>query len=217
MEPEPTMKLNDEKIVNEQLEEPCDMETENVVNSATLLPVSAPSRVESTDSPLVLSSLPTEPQKVSGSDTGEHDSGLKILSEGGPCTPKDALFDPLASGPDKLLAAPFWKRCRSSACILSSSLKCMETELSEGDATRKSENGMVDAVDEDSLGAMMSNQVKGISVSDDGRVTPTSVNPLSDVAETCPDAPERNGGNSKKTSKKKLIFGTAGLCRRLDF
>ena len=215
MEPEPTMKLNDEKIVNEQLEEPCDMETENVVNSATLLPVSAPSRVESTDSPLVLSSLPTEPQKVSGSDTGEHDSGLNSSSKGGPCTPKDALFDPLASGPDKLLAAPIWKRCRSSACILSSSLKCKDTELSEGDATRKAENGMVDVADEDSLGAMMSNQVKGISLSD-GCVTPTSVNPLSDVAETCPDAPERNGENSK-TCKKKLNFGTAGLCRRLDF
>lgn len=222
MDPEPTMEqLNDEDCVSEKLDEACDMDTEDVALSRSLmLSVSPELTVKSADLPLDLSSLQTKPLKISCFDSRQHDHCLTLLSDDSPLTPKDAIFDPFASGPDRHLLAPFCRKCRTSTCIFSSSMNCKGTEQCASDGERISENRMMEVVYEDLLEAIISKRADEIADSNDGCATPTFENLLNDVAEACPDAPARTAENlkntSKMSSKKKLVFNT-GLFRKIEF
>ncbi|KAK1384134.1 hypothetical protein POM88_021869 [Heracleum sosnowskyi] len=224
MEPEQTMEnMNQEKIVGDNVDETCVMDTEDMMISPSLMLSSSPaSTIQSTDLPQELPSLRTKPLKISCDDSREHDNCLNSLTEDSPRTPKDAIFDPFASGPEGLLLAPFFRKCRTSTLNLGSSFKCNFTEQCESNAERIPENRLMeDAYDELLELAIMSTRVEEISVSDDRCTTPTSENHVHDDAEKCPDAPARTTENLKNTgkvsSKKKLDFNTAGLSRKLEF
>lgn len=213
---------NNEEIVGAKVDQACEMDTQDSVISPSLMLSSSPHlSFQSTDLPLVVSCLQTEPLKISGFDSRENDNCLNSSREDSPRTPQDAMFDPFAYLPERPLLAPFVRKCRTSTLILDSTLRCNLTEQYESDAERICDYMLVEDVCDDLLEAIMAKRAQEISVSDDRCMTPTFENGVDDAAENCPDAPARTTETLKHTgkasSKKKLDFNAAGLCRKLEF
>lgn len=140
-----------------------------------------------------------------------------------PQTPKDGVFDPFAPGPDDLVLAPqcrkFVNKSRNLVArrlSFESSIEVLEEESHGKDAFFISDEEIIEAVYENLLETIVSHQrevlVAGTSSlewdSKDCRTPPLAPR-LHEIADTCPGAPMRPAGKSRKID--------LALCRRLQF
>lgn len=144
-----------------------------------------------------------------------------------PSTPVDGSFDPFAPGPEELAMAPHCKKYLKESRInvarrlkFDSSVNFFLDGDCKSDAETISDDEMIlETVYDTLLEAIVSKQTEGL-VTDilpldrgfDGCKTPDSAIRISGIAETCPSAPVKTTGTTRK-----LRNIDQGLCRKLEF
>lgn len=160
---------------------------------------------------------------VKSNRDGDDPFGLSDDSSGSPRTPEDGVFDPFAPGPDKLAMAPMCKKFVSKSrsvvarqLSFDSPVQISEDEICTGDVESLSDEEMIEAVYENLLEAIVSDLTLGVvgersrkdwDCGDDCKTPPGTR--LNGIAETCPGAPLRPLGKSRKID--------LGLIRKLEF
>jgi len=144
-----------------------------------------------------------------------------------PQTPVEGVFDPFAPGPEKLAMAPHCKKYLKESRINVARRLKFDTSVSfildgndETDAeTISDDDVLLEAVYDTLSEAIVSKQTEGLVTEIlpldpgfDGFYTPDSATRLSGIAETCPGAPVKTAGTTKK-----LRIIDQGLCRKLEF
>lgn len=197
--------------------------------TTTLGPITPDSDRENGDFPVNLNSPPSSVKKRENADCLDSEAErigknpLCFGDHGSPCTPTDGVFDPFAPGPEDLALAPqcrkYVSKMRSVAARRLSfdcSVEVLEDKDCGDDALSVSDEEIVEAVYESLLETILSSQtevalaeISSLEWDSNKCMTPPSVPRLSGVAETCPGAPIRPAGKSRKID--------LALCRRLQF
>ena len=204
-----------------------------VANEANSLgPITPDSNRENGDFPINRNSPPISAKKITCASVacfdleteGNVEKPLCRGDTGSPQTPKDGVFDPFAPGPDDLVLAP---QCRNNVnksrrsdvarrLSFDSSIDVLEEESHGNVAIFISDEEIIEAVYENLLETIVSRQTEVVLGrtsslewdSNDCR-TPPSAPCLNTIADTCPGAPTRPAGKSRKID--------LALCRRLQF
>ncbi|PON52326.1 hypothetical protein TorRG33x02_308540 [Trema orientale] len=142
---------------------------------------------------------------------------------GSPQTPKDGVFDPFAPGPEDLVLAPqcrkFVSKSRSVVArrlSFESSIDVLEEKSHRNDSCFVSDEVIIETVYENLLETILSMQTEVVLAgtssvewdSNDCRTPPTAPH-LNEIADTCPGAPMRTAGKSRKID--------LALCKKLEF
>ncbi|PON47746.1 hypothetical protein PanWU01x14_242130 [Parasponia andersonii] len=204
-----------------------------VVASETnsLGPITPDSDRENGDFPVDLNSPPTSVKKMTSVSVARFESETDRNGEnplccdgnGSPQTPKDGVFDPFAPGPDDLVLAPqcrkFVSKSRSVVArrlSFESSIDVLEEKSRGNDSCFISDEVIIETMYENLLGTILSTQTEVVLAgtssvewdSNDCRTPPTAPR-LNEIADTCPGAPMRAAGKSRKID--------LALCKRLEF
>ncbi|KAM7260104.1 hypothetical protein ACFE04_015845 [Oxalis oulophora] len=134
-----------------------------------------------------------------------------------PQTPKDSVFDPFAAGLDDKAWAPMCNkyaeeiRCHVNRCLnFGSSVKPLKYD---SDDINYSEDEMVEFLYADLLEVIVTKQAEFFLAELKSAVTfqtPASAPRTIGTAETCPGAPMKSSGRSRKVD-------VVGLCKKLEF
>ncbi|XP_062003524.1 cyclin-dependent protein kinase inhibitor SMR11 [Rosa rugosa] len=160
---------------------------------------------------------------VKSNRDGDDPFGLSDDSSGSPRTPEDGVFDPFAPGPEKLAMAPMCKKFVSKSrsvvarqLSFDSPVQISEDEISTNGVESLSDEEIFEAVYENLLEAIVSDLTLSVlgerarkdwDCGDDCTTPPGTR--LTGIAETCPGAPLRPSGKSRKID--------LGLIRKLEF
>uniref|UniRef100_A0A2P2NFF5 Uncharacterized protein MANES_08G167300 n=1 Tax=Rhizophora mucronata TaxID=61149 RepID=A0A2P2NFF5_RHIMU len=188
----------------------------------SLGPCTPDTNKENGDFPLDLNSPVTVPKKVLSS-TSKSDRNEDLDNGTSPQTPKDGVFDPFASGPNRMILAPHCKKyfdeARASVARrlnFTSAFKALRNKTCYADPECLTDEEMFESVYENLLEAIVSDltesalaKIPDIEWDSDGCRTPPSAPQLNGLAETCPGAPLRPTGRSRIID--------LGLCRKLEF
>lgn len=144
-----------------------------------------------------------------------------------PCTPVEGGFDPFAPGPEELAMAPHCKKYLKESRVnvarrlkFDSSVNFVLDGNHKSDVETISDDEMIlETVYDTLLEAIVSKQTEGLVTEIlpldrgfDGFKTPDSATRLSGIAETCPGAPLKTTGTTRK-----LRNVDQSLCRKLEF
>lgn len=160
---------------------------------------------------------------VKSNRDGDDPFGLSDDSTGSPRTPEGGVFDPFAPGPEKLAMAPMCKKFVSKSrsvvarqLSFDSLVQTSDDETSTDSVESLSDEDMFEAVYESLLEAIVSDLTLSVlgeharkdwDCGDDCTTPPGTR--LNGIAETCPGAPLRPVGKSRKID--------LGLIRKLEF
>ncbi|XP_021896865.1 cyclin-dependent protein kinase inhibitor SMR11-like [Carica papaya] len=146
-----------------------------------------------------------------------------LIDQSSPRTPKESVFDPFAPGPEDKVLAPICNkyadamRISVARCLSFDSLLQVRKDLSRPfDVESLSDEEMFESVYENLLEAIVSTQTEAalaeisiVNLDADTCNTPLHSTPLSGIADTCPGAPLKLAGKSRKID--------LGLCKKLEF
>lgn len=212
---------------HEEVAEVAEISEAHKTNS--LGPITPDSDRENGDFPITLNSPPSSVKKRESGDCFDSETERMVENpscfddHASPRTPKDGVFDPFAPGPDDLALAPqcrkYVSKSRSVVARRLSfdfSVKVLDDKDCRNDALSISDEEIVEAMYESLLDTIVSCQteivlaeISSLEWDSNNCRTPPSAPHLSGVAETCPGAPLRPAGKSRKID--------LALCRRLQF
>ncbi|XP_050382861.1 cyclin-dependent protein kinase inhibitor SMR11 [Argentina anserina] len=220
---------NDILEFKEQSPKPCEnldkageLQKDAAEPQAVLGPITPEADRENGDSQLTFLKKPPVLTVKSNRD-GDDPCGLSDDSSGSPRTPEDGVFDPFAPGPEKLAMAPLCKKYVSkSRSIIArqlsfdSPIQSSDDEISSNCVESLSDEEMFEAVYENLLEAIVSDLTLNVLGErarkdwdcGDDCITPPGTR-LNGIAESCPGAPLRPVGKSRKID--------LGLIRKLEF